>query len=229
MSNKATEKNYLYNQYKNFYHDVLTSKLALLPLSSSTVTYDNTTSGLTSTNAQDALDETINMYQTGCNLITDAITYQGETPASNSPSDLSQAILDMQIAMGSVELYAFDVDLDGGYVDTSGAWVWGGSTVSYSDIYPIENGKTYALFLFSPPGTRFRAMYTTIDILDPLTSHVKITGTRIIARNNPLAGDTISFTVAFPDDAPSGYCIVTKDNAGTPNIRTALIEKILKP
>jgi hypothetical protein len=227
MSNKVTEKNYLYNQYKNFYHDVLTSKLALLPLSSSTVTYDNTTSGLTSTNVQDALDETINMYQTGCNLITNAITYQGETPLSNSPSDLSQAILDMQIAMGSEPLYAFDVDT--GYVDNSGAWVWGGDTVSYSDIYPIENGLQYALFIFSPPGTRFRAMYTTVDITDPSTPHTKITGTRIIARNNPLAGDTISFTVAFPDDAPSGYCIVTKDNAGTPNVRTALIEKILKP
>lgn len=227
MSNKVTEKNYLYNQYKNFYHDVLTSKLALLPLSSSTVTYDNTTSGLTSTNAQDALDETINMYQTGCDLITDAITYQGETPASNSPSDLSQAILDMQIAMGSVKLYAFDTDL--GYVDNAGAWVWGGDTVSYSDIYPIENGKTYALFIFSPPGTRFRAMYTTVDIMDPLTAHVKITGTRIIARNNPLAGDTQSFTVTLPEGHDTGYCIVTKDNAGTPNVRTALIEKILKP
>lgn len=225
MSNKATEKNYLYNQYKNFYHDVLTSKLALLPLSSSTVTYDNTTSGLTSTNTQDALDETISMYQTGCDLITNAITYQGETPSSNSPSDLSQAILDMQIAMGSVKLHAFDTDL--GYVDNSGAWVWGGDTVSYSDVYPIENGLQYALLLFSPPGTRFRAMYTPTDMRTVTSGYID--GTNVINLSDPTAGASKSFTVSLPEGYDTGYLVVAKDNVGAQNIRTALIERIPKP
>ena len=227
MSNKSTFKTYLYNQFKNFYRDVLTTKLAPISFEATDAYYDNTTSGLVATDVQEAIDEVYDTYTTGCNLITNAITYQGETPASNSPSDLSQSILDMQIAMGSVKLHAFDIDT--GYVNTGGSWVWGGDTVSYSDVYPIEDGHTYAMFLFSPPGTRFRIMYTPIDVTDPSTQHSTIAGTLVVARNNPTAGDTASFTVTFPDGSASGYCIITKDNAGTPNVRTALIEKILKP
>jgi len=56
-----------------------------------------------------------------------------------------------------------------------------------------------------------------------------IAETLVVARNNPTARDTASFTVTFQDGSASGCCIVTKDNTGTPNVRTALIEKILKP
>lgn len=60
--------------------------------SASSVTYDNTTSGLSASNVQSAIDEIAQDFQDGCDIITQAVTAKGQTPASNSPSDIAYAI-----------------------------------------------------------------------------------------------------------------------------------------
>lgn len=55
--------------------------------------YDNTESGLDATDVQSALDELASDFLDGCDQIMQAVTAKGQTPASNSPSDIANAIL----------------------------------------------------------------------------------------------------------------------------------------
>lgn len=54
--------------------------------------YDNTESGLDATDVQSALDELASDFLDGCDQIMQAVTAKGQTPASNSPSDIANAI-----------------------------------------------------------------------------------------------------------------------------------------
>ena len=56
------------------------------------IDYDNTTSGLSATKMQDAIDEIAQDFQDGCDTISQAVIAKGVTPASNSPSDIADAI-----------------------------------------------------------------------------------------------------------------------------------------
>lgn len=67
--------------------------------SANDVSYDNTISGMTATNVQAALDEIAQDFQDGCDTISQAVIAKGQTPASNSPSDIAYAI--SQISGGS--------------------------------------------------------------------------------------------------------------------------------
>lgn len=224
MTNRAIDKEYLYDQFKNFYSDILAHKFAPIEPPADTVVYDNTTSQIASTNVQDAIDEFAQDFQDGCDEIVQAVTAQGGTPVDNTPQNISAAIRDLPIAMGSLKPIEFDYNI--GYV--SGAkWTYENPTNTFSDIYEIENGKTYMIMLFSPPGTRFRAMYTQIDIRTITSGSVN--GTNVVNLSDPTAGASKSFTVTLPEGYDTGYLVVGKDNVGAQNIRTALIERISKP
>jgi hypothetical protein len=224
MSNKSVFKDYLYDQFKKFYSDVLTHKFAPIEPPADTVTYDNTTSQISATNVQDAIDEFAQDFQDGCDTVAQAITAQGGTPADNTPQAISDAIRDLPVAMGSLKPIEFDYNI--GYV--SGArWTYENPTNTFSDIYEIENGKNYMIMLFSPPGTRFRAMYTQEDIRTITSGYID--GTNVVSLSDPLAGSSKNFTVTLPAGYDTGYLVVAKDNVGARNIRTALIERILKP
>lgn len=56
------------------------------------VQYDNSDSGLTSDNVQDAIDEVSEAFQAGCDTIVSGITAYGVTPASNSPADIVSSV-----------------------------------------------------------------------------------------------------------------------------------------
>lgn len=61
-------------------------------------TYDNSESGLDATNVQDAIDEIAQDFQDGCDVIVSAVTAKGQTPASNSPEDIAEAISNISTA-----------------------------------------------------------------------------------------------------------------------------------
>ena len=80
------------------------------------------------------------------------------------------------------------------YDDSSGyvymdQWRWGGDTVSYSDIYEVEANKSYMLLLGGIVGTRFRSIFTTVNILEipeeERTSANNISGIRVVYTANP--------------------------------------------
>ena len=60
--------------------------------SASDVTYDNSTSHLTASNVQAALDEVVENFQAGVDDVYDACVAKGSTPASHSLSDVVAAI-----------------------------------------------------------------------------------------------------------------------------------------
>lgn len=60
--------------------------------SAADVEYDNSVSELSSTNVQDAIDEIAEDFQDGCDTISQAVIAKGQTPASNSPEDIAEAI-----------------------------------------------------------------------------------------------------------------------------------------
>ena len=145
-------------------------------------------------------------------LVQKTITENGVyDPADDSAGGYSGLTVDVR--PGIVEPYAYDVS--SGYV-YNGQWVLGGDTVNYSDVYQVEEGKTYLLLLDAVVGTRFRAIFTTQDTTEVTT---KISGTRIVNTSDPLPYDTASFTA--PSD---GYITVTKDNDGHANLKTYVYE-----
>ena len=85
------------------------------------IDFDNTDSGLSSTNAQDAIDEIAQDFQDGCDVLVSAVTAKGQTPASNSPADIAEAIshisgearLDTKTITENGTYRALDDNLDG--------------------------------------------------------------------------------------------------------------------
>lgn len=108
--------------------------------------------------------------------------------------------------------YAYDFKK--GYVD-SGTWKYQDPTNTYVDIYKVKANNSYFLALGETVGTRFRAIFTTTDIT---TVTADVSGTTIINKNNPAAHD--SFTYKATND---GYVVVSKDNIGTANLITHML------
>ena len=65
------------------------------------VGYDNSSSGLSATDVQDAIDEIAQDFRDGCDTISQAVIAKGQTPASNSPQDIADAI--SQISGGGTD------------------------------------------------------------------------------------------------------------------------------
>ena len=114
------------------------------------------------------------------------------------------------------------------YDDSSGyvyglEWRWGGDTVSYSDIYEVEANKSYILLLGGVTGTRFRSIFTTVNILEVPEEDRNpsnyITGIRVVYMADPEPYSSVVF-----NSTEDGYILVTKDNAGTSGLYSYLIE-----
>ena len=114
------------------------------------------------------------------------------------------------------------------YDDSSGyvymqQWRWGGDTVSYSDIYRIEANKSYILLLGGVVGTRFRSIFTTVNILEvpeeDRNSSNYINGIRVVYIADPEPYASANF-----NSTEDGYILVTKDNAGTSGLYSYLID-----
>ena len=76
--------------------------------SASDVTYDNTTSHLTASNVQAALDEVVSNFQDGVDDVYDACVAKGSTPASHSLSDVITAIGNISGGSANILLYVIE-------------------------------------------------------------------------------------------------------------------------
>lgn len=63
-----------------------------IPAEAANINYDNTTSGLTADDVQDAIDEMVSNFGDGVDRIYNACVAAGSTPASKSPADIATAI-----------------------------------------------------------------------------------------------------------------------------------------
>ena len=100
----------------------------------------------------------------------------------------------------------------------SGVWTYQNPTDTLVDIYWVIAGHEYWLTLGANVGTRFRAMFTTVDVTT-ITSG-KITGTNVNNADNPAPFANFSYT-----PSSNGYLVIGKDNIGKTGIKTYLYDK----
>lgn len=109
-----------------------------------------------------------------------------------------------------------EFDYGVGYVDTKGVWKYeADSGNNKSDIYTIENGKTYRLCYGATVSNRARGCLTETDIRT--LSSGQVDGTFIGNGSTVTPGAWYSFTAAF-----DGYLVFQKSNDGTDDILTYL-------
>lgn len=106
-------------------------------------------------------------------------------------------------------------DLNLGYI-LNGSWIYENPTQTYIDVYSVKAGHTYLLSLGATVGSRFRAMFTTIDV-SKASSDVR--GTSIIETNNPAVNASVTYTASS-----NGYIAVAKDNVGVSGLTTYLYD-----
>ena len=126
----------------------------------------------------------------------------------------------------------YKTNLDLGWVNITGSdGAWTKATWTYQpennnrvDMYRVKSGHRYRVFLGPITGSRFRVMFTTIDV-SLVTENV--VGTPIYALTNTKPFVTWSVT-SCPNrywEAPSdGYLVVHKENAGKNNIVTYCVD-----
>lgn len=105
-------------------------------------------------------------------------------------------------ALVPCEYYDYNI----GYVD-NGTWKYENPTNTFEDIYRVQANHVYFLTLGGTVGSRFRAMFTTVDVT---TKTSNVTGTAIINKNNPVAYDYAPLYKPSQD----GYILCAKDNIG---------------
>lgn len=110
-------------------------------------------------------------------------------------------------------------NLNAGWVGTgNGVWTPENPTNSYSDIYSVLGGHKYFLTLGETVGTRFRVMFSSVDV-STASSAVSGTAVNTSNYNNPAPYQNLYYT---PNS--DGYIIVQKDNIGNSGIKTFLHE-----
>ena len=109
-------------------------------------------------------------------------------------------------------------DFNCGWVGTgNGVWTYEKPTKSFSDIYSLQAGIQYWLTLGDTVGTRFRVMFSTVDISSVSSGTVTGVAVNTSNYNNPAPNQSLYYT---PDH--DGYLIVQKDNVGSSGIKTYL-------
>lgn len=145
-------------------------------------------------------------------LVEKVITENGAYSALNDNADgYSKVTANIRVPIITPTIF----DLTGGYV-MSGAWVPGGDTVNYSDMYAVTAERVYIIALGETVGTRFRAMFSVEDVS---TATERVTGKQIINTSNPAA-----FAYVVHKATEDGFITITKDNAGTANLITYVFD-----
>ena len=116
----------------------------------------------------------------------------------------------------TIPLDPIEYDYNIGYI-TNGAWVYENPTRTYTDFYNAISGHRYIISLGGNVGSRFRSMFTTTDVRTVTSG--RVTGTKIVDKNNPSAYDMIGYTAE--DD---GYILVAKDNVGKSGVFSYVID-----
>ena len=114
-------------------------------------------------------------------------------------------------------------DLNCGWVGTgNGVWTYENPTKSYSDIYLLLAGHKYFLTLGDDVGTRFRVMFSNVDVS---TSTGTVTGIAVNKSNynNPAPHQNLWFS-----PSENGYLTIQKDNVGKSGIKTYLYDSTIR-
>lgn len=154
-----------------------------------------------------------------CNNTTIIDLTQDTVTSNDVRKDCSYHYKDGQMMIGTcktMELKPLYYDYNIGYIQT-GTWIYENPTNTYTDIYSVFANHTYFLTLGGTVGSRFRSMFTTVDITT-ITSG-RITGTQIINYNNPTPYEKAYFT-----PTQDGYILVAKDNVGVSGLKTYLYD-----
>ena len=107
-------------------------------------------------------------------------------------------------------------DLNCGYVD-NGTWKYENPTNTFIDVYKVQAGHTYWLTLGNTVGTRFRCMFTTVDVSQSTSN---VAGTSIINTNNPNTYASATYTPLI-----NGYILIAKDNVGHSGLKSYLYDR----
>ena len=132
---------------------------------------------------------------------------------------LKMSVSDNQ-SPNSPPLEPYIEDFNCGWVGTgNGVWTYENPTQSYTDLYTVQAGHKYWLTLGDTVGTRFRVMFSTVDISNVTSG--KVTGTAVNTSNynNPAPHQNLYYT---PNE--NGYLVIQKDNVGTSDIKTYLYD-----
>lgn len=97
-------------------------------------------------------------------------------------------------------------DYNVGYI-ANGTWKYENPTNTFTDIYQVESGHSYFISLGANVGSRFRAMFTSTDVVGQTRD---VAGTQIVNVNSPKAFANAKII----DVASDGYILVAKDNVG---------------
>ena len=109
---------------------------------------------------------------------------------------------------------AIETDYTNGYVDTNGKWIYQYPSNNYSDIYAVENGKTYRLMFGATVGNRARGCLTTVDVrTQPAGSEVQ--GTFVGTSQSVQPGNGFTFTSSI-----DGYLVFQKSNTLQTGVNT---------
>ena len=154
-------------------------------------------------------------YHDGSGTVSIDSAEQAKIIASNIKSGVSILGVTGTIRAAAVEPYV--EEFNKGWVG-NGVWTYQNPTDTFVDIYRVIAGHEYWLTLGANVGTRFRAMFTTVDVTT-ITSG-KITGTNVNNADNPAPFANFSYT-----PSSNGYLVIGKDNIGKTGIKTYLYDK----
>ena len=108
-----------------------------------------------------------------------------------------------------------------GWIGTgNGVWTHESPTDSLADMYEVTAGHEYWLTLGASVGTRFRAIFTTVDVSTVTSGTVQ--GTALNTKN---ISDPPPFQSLWYTPSEDGYIVVQKDNVGNTNVKTYLYDK----
>ena len=156
--------------------------------------------------------------------IADAIRTKTGGSGLITPAEMPQIIQDIRVS-GLIEPLHFDL-LNNTYVDPVGLCA-SANNVCPIDVYEIENGKRYFIYLGSTIGNRFRAGLFSTDpaIYNGLdyTPNYAITNPNQNIDTGNYYNNPVPFAyIMFQNTSNSRYLAVQKDNVGTLNIKTYL-------
>ncbi len=114
------------------------------------------------------------------------------------------------LVSAALETYVYEQNC--GYI-ASGRWIYENPTQTYIDIYVVEANHRYFITLGAEVGTRFRAMFTTVDVSKRTSGSV--TGSTVINTDNPAAYTNVVYT-----PSSNGYIAIGKDNIGKTGVKT---------
>ncbi len=154
-----------------------------------------------------------NGYHNGAGSVAIDSAEQAKIISQNIKKGVS--ILGVQGTLSFDTLAPYIFDFNCGYVD-NGVWKYENPTRTYIDIYEVLANHIYVLSFGSNVGTRFRTMFTTVNVTQRTSN---VTGTLINNVNSPPQYSSTSHT-----PISNGYILVGKDNVGKTGIKTYLFD-----